>query len=61
MVLDANTMLVADDENQVLQLYDRTKSGLPSTGFDFTAQLGLTDISGNTPREVDLEASTRVG
>jgi hypothetical protein len=61
MVLDANTMLVADDENQVLRLYDRTKSGLPSTGFDFTAQLGLTDISGNTPREVDLEASTRVG
>ncbi|MEH1825185.1 MAG: lamin tail domain-containing protein [Nostoc sp.] len=48
--------LEADDENQVLRLYDSSKSGLPITGFDFTSSLGLTEN-----REVDLEASTRVG
>lgn len=52
--------LEGDDENQVLRLYDYTKSGLPVTGFDFTSSLGLTDISGGVPREVDIEASTRV-
>ena len=54
--LDANYMLVADDENQALRLYDRTKSGLPLNSFDFSSSLGL---SGNG--EVDLEASTRSG
>ncbi|MHC5925414.1 CARDB domain-containing protein, partial [Nostoc sp.] len=48
--------LEADDENQLLRLYDSSKSGLPITGFDFTSSLGLTEN-----REVDLEASTRVG
>lgn len=54
--LDATYMLVADDENQTIRLYDRTKSGLPLNTFDFTSSLGL---SGNG--EVDLEASTRSG
>ncbi|MDZ8221411.1 MULTISPECIES: Ig-like domain-containing protein [unclassified Nostoc] len=53
--------LEADDENQVLRLYDSSKSGLPVTGFDFTSSLGLTDSSSGVLREVDLEASTRVG
>lgn len=48
--------LEADDENQLLRLYDSSKSGLPITGFDFTSSLGLTEN-----REVDLEASTKVG
>ncbi|MEH2194561.1 MAG: putative Ig domain-containing protein [Nostoc sp.] len=53
--------LEADDENQVLRLYDYSKSGLPVTGFDFTSSLGLTDSSSGVLREVDLEASTKVG
>ncbi|GAB3985300.1 hypothetical protein GCM10028807_00240 [Spirosoma daeguense] len=61
ILVDANTMLVADDENQVLRLYNRQNSGLPIAGFDFTSSLGLTDISGGVPREVDIEASTHVG
>ena len=54
--IDATYMLVADDENQTIRLYDRTKSGLPLNSFDFTSSLGL---SGNG--EVDIEASTRSG
>jgi predicted extracellular nuclease len=61
IAIDANYVLVGDDENQVLRLYDRNNSGLPIAGFDFTSSLGLTDISGGVPREVDIEASTRVG
>jgi len=54
--------LEADDENQVLRLYDSGKSGLPVAGFDFTSSLGLTQTDGSgVLREVDLEASTRVG
>ncbi|GAB3890388.1 putative Ig domain-containing protein [Spirosoma agri] len=59
ILVDANYMLVADDENQRLRLYDRQQSGLPVAGFDFTSSLGLTDVSGGVPREVDLEASVR--
>ncbi|AVH69403.1 hypothetical protein [Nostoc sp. 'Lobaria pulmonaria (5183) cyanobiont'] len=54
--------LEADDENQVLHLYDDSKSGLPVTGFDFTSSLGLNQTDGSgVLREVDLEASTKVG
>jgi predicted extracellular nuclease len=54
--------LEADDENQVLRLYDSSKSGLPVAGFDFTSSLGLTQTDGSGAlREVDLEASTRKG
>ena len=61
IALNTNYMLVGDDENQVLRLYDRNNSGLPVAGFDYTASLGLTDTSGGVPREVDIEASTKVG
>ncbi|GAB3747218.1 hypothetical protein GCM10028817_04300 [Spirosoma pomorum] len=59
--IDENHTLVADDENQVIRLYNRQNSGLPVAGFDFTSSLALTDISGGVPREVDMEASTRLG
>jgi predicted extracellular nuclease len=61
IAIDSQFMLVADDENQVLRLYDRNNSGLPIAGFDFTSSLALTDTSGGVPREVDLEASLLVG
>lgn len=56
--LDADTMLVADDEFNALRLYSRTQSGLPLASFDFSAALGLADK--DNP-ELDLEASTRSG
>jgi Carboxypeptidase regulatory-like domain/Protein of unknown function (DUF3616) len=59
LAVDANYMFVGDDEDQGLRLYDRNNSGLPLNIFDFTANLGLTDISGGIPREVDIEASAQ--
>lgn len=59
--IDDQTMLVGDDENQVLRIYSRDFSGLPLGGFDFTANLALTDLDNGTPREVDIEASARSG
>ncbi|MEO7309228.1 MAG: T9SS type A sorting domain-containing protein [Chitinophagaceae bacterium] len=59
--VDNNLMLVGDDENQLLRLYNRQNSGLPVNGFDFSNMLNLPDSSGGIAREVDIEASTRVG
>ena len=56
IALDDSWMLVADDEDQVLRLFNRSQSGLAVAGFDFSTSLGL---DGNS--EVDLEASTRLG
>ncbi|GAB4195800.1 MAG: hypothetical protein OHK0022_12820 [Roseiflexaceae bacterium] len=61
LAIDANSMFTANDEDQLLRLYDRTNSGAPLAGFDFTAALNLTDISGGNPREVDIESSARNG
>ncbi|MCU0324868.1 MAG: YDG domain-containing protein [Spirosomaceae bacterium] len=59
--VDNDLMLVADDEDQTIRLYNRNNSGLPVNSFDFTSVLGLTDISGGVPREVDIEASLKIG
>ncbi|AUT04546.1 endonuclease [Nostoc sp. CENA543] len=56
IAIDANYMLVADDEDQTIRLYDRHNSGLPLASFNFTSSLGLSGSS-----EVDIEASTRLG
>jgi len=61
LALDANWMIVGDDENQGLRTYSRTNSGAPVATTDVTSLLGLTDISGGVPREVDIEGSTRAG
>jgi hypothetical protein len=61
IALDANWMWVADDENEVLRLYPRNTSSLPIKELDFAPFLDLTDIEDGVPREVDIEASTRVG
>jgi YDG domain len=60
-MIDNNLMIVGDDENQALRLYNRQNSGLPVASFNYTTSLGLTDISGGNPREVDIEASAKVG
>jgi len=54
VALDSNWMLVADDENQIIRLYDRHNSGLPTKVFDFTGALGLA-------KEADFEAAARIG
>jgi hypothetical protein len=60
--IDANWMFVGDDENQVLRIYSRTRSGDPVVGRDMNPFLGLLDFyDDGTPREVDIEGSTRVG
>jgi hypothetical protein len=46
--------VVADDESNVLRLYDRSRSGAPVRTWDFSSQLGVT-------KEVDIEAGTLVG
>ena len=61
MAITADEMLVGDDEDQTIRLYSRAASGAPLKTFDFTSVLGLTDVSGGVPREVDIEASTRIG
>ncbi|MCL1465141.1 ExeM/NucH family extracellular endonuclease [Argonema galeatum] len=61
IAIDANYMLVGDDEDQKLRLFDRANSGSPLNSFDFTSSLGLTQLSGGVPREVDIEASTKIG
>ncbi|MBD2418514.1 lamin tail domain-containing protein [Anabaena cylindrica FACHB-243] len=54
IAIDAQYMLVADDEDQVIRLYDRTQSGSPITSFDFSSSPGLGS-------EVDLEGSVQIG
>ncbi|MBT2541267.1 hypothetical protein J7E99_11240 [Streptomyces sp. ISL-44] len=46
--------IVADDESNVLRLYDRSRSGAPVRTWDFSSQLGVT-------KEVDIEGATRIG
>ena len=58
VALDADTMIVADDETNALRVYARNKSGLPLNGFDFSGQLALPDA--DNP-EIDIEGSTRIG
>ncbi|MFG2817803.1 DUF3616 domain-containing protein [Kitasatospora sp. NPDC048365] len=47
-------IVVADDESNVLRLYDRNNSGAPVRTWDFSSALGVSS-------EIDLEAATRVG
>jgi hypothetical protein len=55
-------ILVGDDEDEVLRLYPRNRGGPPLARFDMTPLLGLTDLHHNgRPKEVDIEAVTRVG
>ncbi|MBK8001875.1 MAG: hypothetical protein IPK15_25030 [Verrucomicrobia bacterium] len=58
----ANWMIIGDDENQVLRYYSRTRSGGPVAVKDMNPFLHITDYyPDGTPREVDIEGSTRVG
>ena len=55
IVIDENYMFVGNDEDEVIRLYHRNNSGLPIIDtFDFHEDLDVV-------KEVDIEASTRVG
>lgn len=56
--IDTNYMIVGNDEDQVLRVYDRNNSGAPVTQVDYTSLLNLTDAdSSGVLREVDIEGS----
>jgi hypothetical protein len=64
--IDANWMLVGDDENQTLRIYNRLHSGGPVKKFNLNTALQLRDLymtngPPGQPKEVDIEGSTRVG
>jgi hypothetical protein len=62
IAIDANWMIVGDDENQVLRTFSRTRSGGAVAEHDFSPDLKLIDrYTNGLPKEVDIEASTRVG
>jgi hypothetical protein len=52
VVVDNDYIFVADDETNLIGLYNRSVSGLPIYQFDPTSHLGLTD-----DLEVDIEAA----
>jgi hypothetical protein len=55
-MLDADLFLVADDEDNVLRLYSRSKQGFPVATYDFSRFLGLQ----KKKKEIDFEGSARV-
>jgi Protein of unknown function (DUF3616) len=58
--LDERTFLVADDEDNVLRVYDSSQGGPPLTSVDLSQALGLPKKKKGAP-ELDIEAATRVG
>jgi hypothetical protein len=61
IAVDSDFMFIGDDENQTIRLYPRAHSSLPLQAFDFSSYLDLPDNMNGVFREVDVEASTRVG
>jgi predicted extracellular nuclease len=59
--IDNDAFVIANDEDQRLRVFPTAGSGGFLGALDVTALLGLTDVSGGQPREVDIEASARVG
>jgi hypothetical protein len=65
--LDQSTLLVADDEDNVLRVYDADRGGAPLRQIDVSPWLGL-DAGAAAPArkpekmpETDIEAGTRLG
>ena len=56
-MLDDDLFLVADDEDNVLRLYSRSKQGFPVATYDFSNFLGLQ----KKKKEIDFEGSARIG
>lgn len=61
--LDARTFMVADDEDNLLRIYDALRGGPPLAALDVSRAVGLEPRGKKQPRmpELDLEAATRLG
>jgi hypothetical protein len=60
--LDARRFAVADDENNVLRIYDAERGGPPLAETDLTPGLrGAGEKKKKAKKEADLEAATRLG
>ena len=59
--VDARYFWVADDEDNVLRLYDAELAGAPLAQVDVSSSLGLPRNKKGLAPEVDIEAATRVG
>jgi hypothetical protein len=57
VALDDRRFLVADDEDNVLRVYDADRGGPPERMFDIGAELALAEPDA----EADLEAAARIG
>jgi hypothetical protein len=55
--LDGTHFLLADDEDNVLRVYDAERGGPPTRTYDLSSRVALSDPDS----EVDLEAATRIG
>jgi hypothetical protein len=56
IAIDDNNYIVADDEENLLNVYSRTTSGLQLKSYNYTSNLSLPDPS---KPEVDVEAATK--
>lgn len=59
VALDGQRFAVADDEDNVLRIYDAACPGGPISSVDLSGALGL--LGRKHPREADIEAATRLG
>lgn len=59
--LSSRTFMVADDEDNLLRVYDAERGGAPLWSRDISAELALPERKGKPPREMDIEAATRIG
>jgi hypothetical protein len=57
VALSTQSVLVANDEDNVLRVYDADRGGAPTRELDLSALLGLPKEA----PEVDIEAATRIG
>ncbi|MEZ4364717.1 MAG: DUF3616 domain-containing protein [Kofleriaceae bacterium] len=59
--LGGDLFVVANDEDNVLRVYDARRGGPPLSSTDISAQLDLPLWGGTAAPETDLEAATRLG
>lgn len=65
VVLSRDLFAVADDENNVLRIYDANRGGAPLSSSDVSAALPIASVAGKKRSakrpEIDIEAATRIG
>jgi hypothetical protein len=65
VALSRNLFVVADDEDNVLRIYDADRGGAPISSSDVSAALPIGAVAGKKRSakrpEIDIEAATRIG